>query len=345
MKNTLLLLVCLLVFSSCIKDEIENNHEAIFNFIWTEMDERYGGFIPRNINWDSLYTVYHPQAQNVEDESQLWDVCTRMLDVLDDQHVSMSDNIIGGKGFASGKINDELVAEKEFRLKNIINNYLQDDYVGIMLDEEDEEIQYVYGTIEGENIGYIYMPNFGESNDWYKEIDTTIEQLKDTDGLIVDVRNNGGGLPVVNRYVAGRFMETEKYIFSVQTRNGPEHDDFEEPIKYYSTPEGETYTKPIIALINHSTVSAGEEFMIFMQSQDHVTVLGSPTSNAFSATSFEKFLPNGWYFKFPTQLYLYPDGTSPEGVGIIPDIYQVNDTFEVNLGIDRLLESAVELLN
>jgi len=269
-----------------------------------------------------------------------------MLDVLDDQHVSMSDNIEDGKGFASGKNDDELFAEKEFKLKNIVDNYLKDDYTGIIFDEEDEENQYVYGTIEGQNIGYIYFPHFYESSDeWHKEVDTAIEQLKDTDGLIVDVRNNGGGVPVINRYVARRFMETEKYIFSVQTRNGPEHDDFDAPIKYYSTPEGETYTKPTIALINHSTVSAGEEFMIFLQSQDHINVLGSPTSNAFSTNGFEKFLPNGWNFKFPTQLYLYPDGMSPEGVGIIPDIYRVNDTVEVNLGIDRLLESAVELLN
>ncbi|MFK8057755.1 MAG: hypothetical protein AB8F78_16630 [Saprospiraceae bacterium] len=55
-------------------------------------------------------------------------------------------------------------------------------------------------------------------------------------------------------------------------------------------------------------------------------------------------LPNGWELGFPTQFYLYPDGTSPEGVGIVPDIYLRNDTLDVQNGIDRELEKAIDLL-
>lgn len=78
--------------------------------------------------------------------------------------------------------------------------------------------------------------------------------------------------------------------------------------------------------------------------QPHVTVVGDTASNAFATETFVRLLPNGWELGFPTQFYLYPDGTSPEGVGIVPDIYLRNDTLDVQNGIDRELEKAIDLL-
>ncbi len=333
------------IFSSCIQDEIENNNETIFDTIWEDMDAHYGGFIARNINWDSLYTVYAPQVNNSLSEEELFTLTSQMLDVLDDQHVAMrtSENNDIQLGFSSGKNGDEVEAEKEFRLEGVLNNYLEADYFADNFgDEEDIEIQFVFGEILNENIGYIYLPHFEpSSNDWHTQIDDAIARLQNTDGIIIDVRNNGGGFPVVDRYVAKRFMAEEELIFTIETRNGPNHNDFDEPVEYFSTPEGDTYTKPIVALINKSTVSAGEEFMLYLQSQDHVTVLGSPTSNALSGVSFDRFLPNGWSYSYPVQYYKYPDGSTPEGVGIIPDIEFQNDVMDVEQGVDKLLELAI----
>ncbi len=342
MKNVIYLLILSFGLSSCIKDDVENNNEEIFQSIWKDMDENYGGFIPRNIDWDSMYNIYHPQAQLAQNEMELWDVCTDMLDALDDQHISM--HMDTGFGFVSGK-EAELASEKEFSLDNVLSEYLEEGYENILWNANYPDYQFVYGKLKGANLGYIYFPHFDSLDDnWHETIDEANTFFSDVDGLVVDVRNNGGGNPIINRYAAHRFMKDEKFIFSIQTRNGPEHDDFDEPIDYYSKSEGTTFTKPIIALTNKSTVSAGEEFMIYMQSQDHVTVLGSVTSNAFSTNGFDRFLPNGWSYQLPVQLYLYPDGTSPEGVGIIPDIEMVNFEEDVESGLDKVLERAIELL-
>jgi len=344
MKKLTIILTATICFWSCIKDDIENSNTKIFETIWEEFDKNYGGFIPRQINWDSTYQVFAPQVSENMSELQLFEVCTSMLDIFDDQHVSLKTRENGGLGFSSGKTGDETLADKEFRVANVIDNYLESDYFFDDFGQDDREFQFVYGKLNNENIGYIYLPHFEtSSNDWHKQIDDAIETLSDTKGLIVDVRNNGGGFPVIDRYVAKRFMKDEKYIFSIQTRNGPEHNDFDEPTDYFSTPSENTYTKPIIALINKSTVSAGEEFMLYMQSQDHVTVLGSETSNAFSGVSFLRFFPNEWQLRLPVQLYTYPDGSSPEGIGIIPDIYMKNDTLDVANGIDKILENATSL--
>lgn len=339
---TALLIMCL--FTSCIKDDIESNNTAIFDAIWQEMDAKYGGFGVRDINWEESYQIYSPRVSDDLSNIELFKVCTEMLDVFDDQHIFLStEEGQSGLGFSSGKDGDETLAEKEFSLKNVIDNYLEPGFFNDNFgDEEDVEIQFVYGRISGENIGYIYFPHFEpSSNDWHKQIDDALVELIDTEGIILDVRNNSGGFPVVDRYVAKRFMKEEFHTFSIQTRNGPLHTDFDEPTKYFSTPSENAYTKPIISLINKSTVSAGEEFMLYLESQEHVTVLGSRTSNAFSGVSFERFLPNGWRFGMPVQLYTYPDGSSPEGVGIIPDIEMKNDSIDVINGIDRILEEAI----
>ncbi|MGB1206783.1 MAG: S41 family peptidase [Chitinophagales bacterium] len=325
---------------ACIKDDVANNNEAIFNYIWTEMDENYGGFIPRKINWDSIYVAYQPLAMASNTEDELWDICTSIIDVFDDQHIAIVDDV-GKKGFASGKIGDELLAEKEFNINVIKEQYLENNFTALSVGDED----FVYGTIKNKNIGYIYMPHFSNINDWYFEIDTAIEALLSTDGLIVDIRNNGGGAPLIDRYVASRFIAERKLAFSIQTRNGEAHTDFDEPTVYFAEAAGnQQYTKPTILLINHSTVSAGEEFALFLETQNHITVVGDTTSNAFSTVAFTRFLPNGWRFMFPNQLYSYPDGSSPEGVGIIPDIYFQNDSLDIQNNIDKVLEKGIELL-
>ena len=204
----------------------------------------------------------------------------------------------------------------------------------------------MYGTVQGKNIGYIYIPSFGfDGVSWFEEIDRIISELIDTDGLILDVRNNGGGSPIIDRYMAARFVAEEKVVFTIQTRDGPMHTDFDEPTTYFAKPEGaQQYTKNIVLLINHSTVSAGEEFALFLETQPHVTVVGDTTSNALSTVPFSRLLPNGWEMSIANQLYLYPDGTSPEGVGIVPDFYLRNDSLDIQNGIDEVLEKAIEFL-
>jgi len=97
----------------CLNDDVENNNPAIFQYIWDDMDQNYGGFIPRNIDWDSIYDIYQPQVGSTETESEIFDICTEMLDALDDQHIFVYSNNLD-RGFSSGKEGDELLAELEF---------------------------------------------------------------------------------------------------------------------------------------------------------------------------------------------------------------------------------------
>ncbi len=343
MKKSIILTftASLLLMMACLKNKelVEDTPTSIFEYVWNDFDQHYGGFEQRNVDWDAVYTQFAPRVNDNISDIELWNVLTEMMDLLDDQHVAITDTKTG-KGFASGKLNDELLAEREFDLELIKTSYLAEDYQTLDSDGED----FVYGTIEGENIGYIHFPNF-EEDVWQLEFDNVIAELSTTDGLIVDDRNNGGGIPLSARFASGRFAQTKELAFNVQSKNGPGPNDFDEKSPYYMEPQGaQQYTKPIVALCNHSTVSAGEEFLLYLKTQEHIQIVGDSTSNALATPTFKRMLPNAWHYQLPTQLYTVADGSSPEGIGIVPDVYLRNDTLNVQAGLDEVLEFGVELL-
>jgi len=152
MKTYIPFTIILVAFASCIKDDVENTNTAVFNAIWEEMDLYYGGFQSRSINWDSTYQVYAPRISEALPEIELFNTCTEMLNILDDQHIFIATREEGGLGFSSGKSGDEVLADKEFRLTNVMDNYLAQGFFSDDFGQSDIEYQFVYGTIKDENI-------------------------------------------------------------------------------------------------------------------------------------------------------------------------------------------------
>ena len=64
-------------------------------------------------------------------------------------------------------------------------------------------------------------------------------------------------------------------------------------------------------------MSAGEEFTMAMCSQPHVTQVGNHTCGVFSL-SLERCMANGWRYSVSVQKVSAPDGSIPEGKGIVP---------------------------
>lgn len=329
----------LVAFLGCKKENIDYTNETLFNSMWTDFDENYAGFEARNVDWDSVYQVYHPQAQNSTTEADLWRIFTESLDVLYDAHVYLDRP--DGEGFESGSLYADPNIQFEFD-RELVKTYLEPDVQSVSTTGD----YAFYGKIQNENIGYINIRNFGgEDEGWDEGFDRAVEELQNTDGIIVDVRNNPGGRDQVSSRIAGVFAETTELAYLKKTKNGPGRDDFDEPTSYYTEPQGALqYTKPVVVLINSYSTSAAEVFGLYMQNQNHIAFVGIPTATAFSDVSFTRFLPNGWAYSLSHQLYYYPDGTSPEGVGILPDVEWRNDPDDVAAGIDEVLEKGIELL-
>jgi C-terminal processing protease CtpA/Prc len=338
MKTKLFLLISLAItISSCeetlLGPAVANDPESNFEEMWNSYNQWYGLFDVKDVDWQSTYNEYAPMVSEQTTDAQLKEIFHAMIDPLDDNHtyIITTEN---EPRIESG-IFDTLKVQTDFSL-DLIPAYVSDfTHFGTAID---------YGTLEG-NVGYLHLGDFIPSKKYFEDaLDQIIGKLKDTKGLVIDIRDNPGGNDAAAQYVAGRFAAERKLYMTVRKKSGPGAADFGETIPWHVEPTGGTrYTKPVILLTSRWTQSAGETFSLAMQELSNVTQLGDYTSGAFS-DNISRELPNGWFCFMSIGDYRAADGKSYEGIGVKPDILMVNTKADIQAGKDLVLEKALELL-
>ena len=314
-------------------EEYTDDPRGNFEALWSILDEHYCFFDSKNVDWDKVHDTYSRRISDRMTREELFIVCADMLDELRDGHVNLSApfNPSYYRAWWSDypqNFNKRLIEECYFNF-----NYRQSS--GMM-----------YGFLEN-NIGYIYYESFsspvGEGN-----LDYALNFLSTANGLIIDVRDNGGGsLTNVETFVA-RFIDRPTLVGYISHKTGPGHNDFSEPyaITYRPAQEGRVrWAKPIVVLTNRSTFSAANNFASVMKNLPGVTIVGSVTGGG-SGVPFSSELPCGWGIRFSACSMLDALGESTEG-GITPsegcavDL----DPLDALSGRDTILEKAIEILN
>ncbi|MFN3939806.1 MAG: hypothetical protein ACK4IY_04415, partial [Chitinophagales bacterium] len=70
------------ILGSCnvfFQEEPTADPESIFEFLWQSFDENYAPFEERNVNWDSIYSVYRPMVNDNTSPDELYEILTAML--------------------------------------------------------------------------------------------------------------------------------------------------------------------------------------------------------------------------------------------------------------------------
>lgn len=342
MQKFLLIALTSLLFFSCeqvfLPEEPANDPGSNFELFWEDFDQHYGLFQARGWNWDSLYAVYQPQVTAQTSPDQLWGIFSDMISYLDDSHTFIYDP--GGRRFfASGSEDDEQV-EREFSLELLRSSYIESV---IEIPVEDPDDHYLYGKIQGKDIGYIFFNGIELPNP--DVMDDILVAIGSHQAIVLDLRNNFGGDDAVAQAIAGRFSDREELVYTVQERNGPAHTDFSEKYDYYTESLGEEhFSKPVVVLTDRITVSAAEVLLLYMKAFDQVTQIGDTTSGDFSDTGMRRFLPNGWQYQYSIMMFLQPDGTSLDGLGHVPDVQIRNSEADILAGQDKVMEGAVQYL-
>lgn len=337
MKNIFLLVFASAFFSGCqtliLGEEEANDPENNFEIFWDDFDRHYGLFTVRGWDWDSIYTVYRPLVTPQTTNEELWEIKSQMVKYLDDSHTFV---YWPGQAFSSGNREGNEQVETEFSLPLVIEDHLE------VIDSSGEH-EYVYGDLNGRNIGYLHLGGIDFPDENFA--DRVLAGIGDNDAIIIDLRNNGGGNDTDAADLAARFSDREELVYSVQERNGPEHTDFAGKTEYFLRKAGPVqYTKPIIVLTDHITVSAAEVMLIYLKALPHVTQIGTTTSGDFSDTGMRRFLPNGWQYQYSIMKFLLPDGTSLDGLGHVPDLEIRNSAEDIAAGNDVVLERAYQYL-
>lgn len=314
-------------------EEWDNDVYGNFDALWTVLDEHYCFFGDKDVDWQEVGQRYRAEIKADWDARQLFDHCADMLDELRDGHTNLSswfDVSYYRKWWSDYPQNYDgrLVEEYYFNF-----NYRQ--VTGVK-----------YGILPRGNIGYMGYSSFatpiGEGN-----LDAILAYLATCDGLVIDIRDNGGGnMDMVGRIVA-RFITSPVTAGYMVHKTGPGRDEFSEPFEYRIDPAGQgrmMWMKPVVVLTNRSTFSAANNFVSIMQYLPQVKIVGARTGGG-SGMPFSSELPCGWGVRFSACSVLDAMGNTTE-FGIDPtEGCEVDlDPVEALAGRDTMLEFAIDVL-
>jgi hypothetical protein len=325
-------LIAVLLTSSCEKLFMEKvpgtTPNELFEQVWTFADQNYSFFEFKGIDWNTVKQTYAAKISDGMDEEALFDTLANMLYLLRDGHVNLTSDFNRSRNWQWF-----LDYPPNFDYTLLERNYFMDgqQYVGSFL-------VYDFG-----DVGYVFYDSFmgSVSNE---DMDYVLEKFKDHKGLILDVRNNGGG-SLFNVYtIANRFTDNEIDVAFERKKKGPGHEDFDEGTYLKLTPgdDSTAYTKPVVILTNRLCYSATNFMVTMMRELPNVTTIGDHTGGGGGIPTFTE-LSNGWVLRVSSSRLFTLDGFNVEG-GIEPDIRVEQTDGDTNIGKDTILEFALNFL-
>ncbi len=353
-KSILISFALLLLFSSCEKillhPKPETDNKAIFEEYSTLVKEKYAMLEFKGVDINHLIDSISPLVTESNTEKELFDHLALITKKLRDGHSSL-DAYKGLEEFYQAfDINANYPAG--FHKEILYSNYLVESANPNMLtipsgtdlsaiDETNPEPRVIYGKLaQDENIGYFRIASFGvEISD--SELETIFGYLKNTDGMILDVRNNGGGDPALSTKIASYFISTSIYTGYERFKIGPAAGDFADS-QSNITPisSNNNYLKPVVVLTDRGCFSATTTLCYNMNPLEYVTFMGQRTGGG-SGSVADGFLANGWKWSLSTSEFIDHEGRHLDD-GIDPDITVALDTLDTMH--DEVLDAAIEYL-
>lgn len=332
MRKKILFLTIVLGLAGCHDipswdDDLYGNFDAL----WTIIDEHYCFLDEKGVDWDAIGREYRAAIDPEMGATDFFTLMGGMLDRLEDGHVNLSST------FAISyyrKWWSDYPQNFDWRL--IQENYLDFDYT--------QGNGMSYKVLEG-NVGYLYYSSFsyGISETF---LDVMFMSFQDCPGLIIDVRNNGGGNISNVESIVSRFLDKKILAGSICHKTGPGHNDFSEPYDFYFEPQTEhvRWLRPVVVLANRSTFSAANNFVSVMKSLPLVTVVGDRTGGG-CGIPFSSEIPCGWGVRFSACPVYDAEGNLTEfGVDPTEGCHVDMTPEDVLAGRDPIIDFAVRIL-
>ncbi|MBK6949665.1 MAG: S41 family peptidase [Haliscomenobacter sp.] len=302
-----------------------------FEYLWKECDEKYAFFEYKSIDWDEVYRRYSPRVSNSINQDSLFKVLFAMLNELRDGHV----NLVAP--FNVSRYEISLLGPENIDERLVLEKYLKADYY--------DTGPFKHNFIADGQVGYIRYPSFSGSVGEF-DLNFMLYRYRNTKGLILDLRQNGGGnannvLKILNRFASQRTLVYQSYL-----KNGPGRSDFSEPSPAYAIPPSSKdllrYSRRVAVLTDRGTFSAASFFTLGSMALPNMIRIGDSTGGGLGIPNGGQ-LPIGWTYRLSISRTLSPDGTNYEN-GVPPDIRVLLDPKDVEKGVDTVIERAVEEL-
>ncbi|KEO71768.1 hypothetical protein EL17_21525 [Anditalea andensis] len=297
-----------------------------FDYLWNEIDRKYSYFELKEVDWDEIRIRYRAQLSPDMTEEALFDVMAAMMNELRDDH----SNLISP--FNISRYNLPLKERKQFFSRTVEEFYIPNAHI---------TGPFYHDFIAGGTVGYIRYSSFLNNLD-PRSLDHVLTRYRDTQGLILDLRENGGGAISNIPIMLERFTFRRIHAASAITRNGPLRSDFGPPEPFFiGAHRGIQYFKPVMVLIDRGSYSATTFFALLTKYISTLTLVGDYTGGGGGLPNGGQ-LPNGWTYRFSVSQILDLGGNNYAEQGVPPDIFAEFDWSD--LSKDEIIIRALEEL-
>ncbi len=234
------------------------------------------------------------------------------IDDTDIQKMSLHDSVALMRGPVDAGINLKIVRDRS----KVLEISLVREIINIrsvrnrLLEEKDGK------TSDTGDIGYLRITGFNQNTS--AVLQEAIDALKEKSagklqGLVLDLRNNPGGLLEEAVRISDAFLERGE-IVSIRGRNNSKIQ------RFHATEDDWTDALPIAVLINKGSASASEIVAGALQDHNRATLIGTSSFGKGSVQTIIPMARNNAAIKLTTQYYYTPSGKSITKIGLTPDI-------------------------
>lgn len=238
-------------------------------------------------------------------------------------------------------VSDHIRGEEGTKVHLTVYRQSTDEYVEMDVERRMVENPTVEYEMLENKAGYISLSSFEEvsSEQFKKAVDDLTAQGMEK--LIVDLRNNGGGVVQAAKEIADYLLPDGKTIVSFK---GKGIDD-----STYSSDDGHEVDVPIVLLVNGESASASEVLTGALKDNNWATIVGEKTFGKGIAQGVFN-LPDGSGLKLTTAYYYTPSGECIHKLGIEPDVTvalaeDLKSKIEIPKSEDNQLQTALEVFD
>ncbi|MFY7999420.1 MAG: S41 family peptidase [Candidatus Kapaibacteriota bacterium] len=308
-SSIVIVILCTLILSSCEQALFAPtpgaDNASVFDSMWENVRNKYTFFTFKRIDWNALRTKYRNRAIDARNDEELFTVLAAMLNELQDDHTNLKSHfdISRAQPFFNDSANFDIGIVRRFyaRKQELITGSL----VNFIIERN------------GKKYGFIRYDSFLSPIDtiaW----NTVLRRFRreNVEGMIFDIRNNGGGALANAVFLASRLAKRRSEALLEMTKNGPGENDYNTPKKLIITPDTSAaeqqyrfIDKRVAVLTNRNSYSAASFFPAILKSPefDHVRLIGDHTGGG-SGLPMDAQLPNAWTYRFSGTKSFIPAG-------------------------------------